>query len=366
MRYWRRIEMMHEEFNQNLVRFRPNLPDLTDFCDYVEAIYEDGWLTNDGPFVRELESTLQEKTGFTYAIAVANGTLGLSIAARALSIFGDFITPSFTFIATPHALHWSGAIPQFADLLPFTYDMDPEWIEALITPHTTGIVPVNVFGTTCDTTNSCYLSHLPVLVDAAHSLGCPISKSCDAAVISLHATKIAHSFEGGAILTDSPKIAEDCARMRGFGFSGQDNIVSLGINAKMSEVHAAMGLLTLQNLDDIIKHNQANYTLYANELDMTPGIRILPTGSNYHYLPIWVERNRDDLLQTLKDNGILARRYFYPGCHKAEPYASIYPNLILPETENLCDHILILPTGLSVDSGDIARVCDTIWRFTQR
>jgi len=332
------------EFDSKLVRNQPNLPERELFHELVDQIWDRNWLTNDGPLVRQLERELEVVTGAAHAVAVANGTLGLMVAAKALSIDGDFICPSFTFVATAHALYWQGGDPIFCDVSPRSFNLDPDGVHVERDRFTTGIVATQVFGTPLDPELREVADeyHVPILVDSAHALGCGLPILGDAEVLSLHATKVAHACEGGAILTNSPDIAEKCRLFRQFGFQGQANVVSEGINAKLSELHAAMGLLSLRDLEAQISHNREEYLEYMRGLQGISQVNLCLTGRNYHYVPIMVD-DRDDLAAYLLSKGVLARRYFYPGCHRCEPYRSFNPHLSLPHTESLCDRILILP-----------------------
>lgn len=332
------------EFDRDLVRNYPNLPDRELFHQLVDEIWDRNWLTNDGPLVRQLEMELRLMTGAEHVVAVANGTLGLMIAARALEIDLEFICPSFTFVATPHALHWQGANPIFLDVAPgsFNLDVDETWMRLDL--NTSGIVATQVFGTPLDPglREIADKFRVPLLVDSAHTLGCDLPIVGDVEVLSLHATKICHAVEGGAILTNDQALAERCRLMRKFGFTGPDTVVSEGINAKMSELHAAMGLLSLRNLNAQVAHNREEYRVYEIELEPIPQVNLCGTGENYHYVPVLVE-DRDDLFDHLLSRGILTRKYFYPGCHRCEPYYSSHPSLSLPHTDKLCQEILTLP-----------------------
>jgi len=356
----------YREFDRDLVRIEPNLPEREAFYTLVNEIWERGWLTNDGPLVREFEYELGVLTGAKHVIAVANGTLALMIAARALGIEGDFVCPSFTFIATPHALYWQGATPVFGDV-GLSYNLDVFSAETILqSREITGIVATQVFGTPLNPKFRDIADEydIPLLVDSAHTLGCDLPLLGDAEVLSFHATKIVHSFEGGAILTDNPAVAERCSLMRQFGFRGQANVVSEGINGKMSEVHAAMGILSLRELEAQVAHNREEYKRYMDGLEPIPDLSLGYTGKNFHCVPVLVSPScpltRDELVTILLKEGILARRYFYPGCHKGEPYRTLYPELHLPNTEVLCDSILILPNHSA------GWVCEVLWRVLRR
>jgi dTDP-4-amino-4,6-dideoxygalactose transaminase len=351
---------------------RPNIGDRQRFFERLEETLETRWLSNNGPCVQLFEERLCERLGARYCVAVANGTLGLMLAARALGLRGEVIMPAFTFVGTPHALLWQGVTPVFCDIDPETYQMDPRGVESLITPRTTGILGVHLFGRTCDVDAleaSARRRGLRLLFDAAHAVGCsiqgrPIGARGDAAVFSFHATKVLNSFEGGAIATDDGDLAEGLRLMRNFGFSDYDQVDCLGINAKLSEPAAAMGLVSLESLDKFLAVNRHNYESYQSTLADIPRIKLLvhdeTEASNHHYVIAEVDgeqggMSRDVLLAVLRAENILARRYFYPGCHRMEPYRSSPPwrDVRLPNTERVAARVLALPTGTAIAQPDI-------------
>ena len=249
----------------------------------------------------------------------------------------------------------------------------------MITPRTTGIIGVHTWGRACDIEaleDIARRRKLQLLFDAAHAFGCsykgkPIGGFGRCEILSFHATKFFNSFEGGAVLTDDEQLAEKMRLMRNFGFRGNDNVIYIGTNGKMTEVCAAMGLTSLESVDDFIKVNQRNYQVYARELAGIAGVTLLayegPEKTNYQYIVVEVDEQaagltRDELVDVLTAENVLARRYFYPGCHNMEPYRSYFPHggLVLPETERLCKRVLVLPTGTSVDQGKVATICGII------
>lgn len=358
---------------------RPNIGNRQKFLARAADILERRWLSNDGPMVREFEAVIAEKLDVKHAIAMCNATVALEIASKALDLKGEVILPSYTFVATAHALQWQGITPVFADMDPATHNIDPAKIEALITPQTTGIVGVHVWGRACDTEaiESVARKHgLNVMYDAAHAFGCSAGGrmvgnfgSCE--VFSFHATKFINSFEGGAVTTNDDELAEKMRLMRNFGFKGFDNVVYLGVNGKMSEVCAAMGLTNLEAMEDIIAVNKRNYLAYCEELRSVAGVSVIwyepEENNNYQYVVIEVDpdvcpRNRDEIIEALHAENVVARKYFWPGCHRMEPYRTTQPDAWkrLPETERVAARVIVLPTGQTVDEETVRRVCRII------
>jgi dTDP-4-amino-4,6-dideoxygalactose transaminase len=337
------------------------------------------WLTNNGPMVQEFEQRLAEFLGVKHVITMTNATLGLEIAIRALGMSGEVIVPSFTFIATAHALQWQEITPVFCDIDPRTHTIDPARIEQLITPRTTGIIGVHLWGRACDIdalTDIARQHDLKLLFDAAHAFGSTwhgqqIGNFGDAEVFSFHATKFFNTFEGGAVTTNDDELAGKIRLMKNFGFAGMDNVVYIGTNGKMSEASAAMGLTSLESIDDFIETNIRNYHCYQRGLADIPGITMMSYDedeqNNYQYIVLEVDEDaagisRDQLMMLLHAENVRARRYFYPGSHRMEPYRSYYPNagLLLPETEKLVMRVLSLPTGTAVGEEEVGRICDFI------
>jgi dTDP-4-amino-4,6-dideoxygalactose transaminase len=353
-------------FSEPLHVGRPNIGNRERFDKLVSDMFERQWLTNDGPLVRELEQEIAQSSGVEHCVAMCNGTLALEIAIRALGLSGEVIVPSFTFVATAHALHWQGITPVFADIDPTTHTLDPAAVRRMITPRTSGIIGVHLWGRPADIEGLQQIGteySLPVIYDAAHAFGCtyrgdPIAAFGDISVMSFHATKIFNTFEGGAVLTNNDELAEAIRLMRNFGFSGYDNVIHPGTNGKMSEVCAAMGIANLEGVDETIRINRRNHQAYADALSGTPGISVLPYDaseqSNYQYVVLEVDAGcavtRDDLLHALHRENVLARRYFWPGCHRMKPYRDLFPHagLLLPHTEAVANGVLVLPTGRAV------------------
>jgi dTDP-4-amino-4,6-dideoxygalactose transaminase len=360
---------------------RPNIPNRKNLIARFNDMLDRRWLTNNGAYTVDFERQVALIAGTKHCVAVSNATIGLQLLVRALGWKGEVIVPSFTFVASAHALLWEGVTPMFADIGEQGYCIDPESVEALVTPRTTGILPVHLFGELCDfdALDAIARRHnLTVVYDAAHALGCthrqrPIGGYGSAAVFSFHATKFLNSFEGGAIVTDRDDIAEQLRLMRNFGFSAEDTVESLGINAKMSEVSAAMGLTSIEEMDQFIAINRAHYNQYRSELNALPGLTLAPRPEkdrrNFQYVVLDVDPSvagisRDDLHLLLNAEGVHVRRYFYPGCHRVEPYRSMFPNAPerLARTETAAARLLCLPTGSGISSPEISRLCE-LFRF---
>lgn len=357
---------------------RPNITDQARFSELVEGLLERRWLTNDGPLVRELEERVAAHVGVRHCVATCNGTVALEIAIRALGLTGEVIVPSYTFIATAHALHWQGLTPVFADIDPRTHTLDPEAVQRAITPRTSGILGVHLWGRAApvDDLQAIADEHgLPLLFDAAHAFSSThrqrkIGRFGRAEVFSFHATKFFHSLEGGAIVTDDDDLAETMRLMRNFGFANEDEVIHPGTNGKMTEVCAAMGLANLPHVDRVREINRENHTAYTKALAEVPSVEVMQydeaEDNNYQYVVLEVDSrvgpSRDDLLQTLRAENVLARRYFWPGCHNMMPYRELYPDAAstLAQTKAVADRVLVLPTGDSVSVDDIEVIADIL------
>ena len=366
-------------FSDSLHVGRPNIGDRERLIERINDMLDRRWLSNDGPYVREFEQRIAAFVGVKHCIAMCNATIALEIAIRATGMSGEVIVPSFTFIATAHALQWQEITPVFCDIDPRTHNIDPRSVERMITPRTTGIIGVHLWGQACDVEALERIAAqrgLRLLYDAAHAFGCAhgdrmIGGFGDAEVLSFHATKFFNSFEGGAIVTNNDELAAKMRLMKNFGFVGYDDVAYVGTNGKMTEVAAIMGLTGLESLETFIAVNRRNYEHYRRELADIPGVRMLTHDSadrtNYQYIVLEIDAaqtqiGRDDLVRVLWAEQVLARRYFYPGCHRMEPYRSYFPHagLLLPETERLVQRVLVLPTGTAVGPQEIGAICEII------
>jgi dTDP-4-amino-4,6-dideoxygalactose transaminase len=358
---------------------RPNIVDRAAFLQRVNDMLDRRWLTNDGPLVREFEHRIAEYVGVRNCIAICNATAAIELAARALNLTGEVIVPAYTFVATAHALQWQGLTPVFADMDPATHNIDPASIERLLTPRTSAILGVHVWGRACDTDAIEAIASrqgIPVIYDAAHAIGCShrgrmIGGFGQCEIFSFHATKFLNSFEGGAIVTDNDELAGKLRLMRNFGFSGFDRVTHIGINGKMTEVCAAMGLTSLDHIDQLIDRNRSNYECYKRELSGIPGINLIDYApaqhNNYQYIVVEVDPavcpiDRDQIVAALHAENVLARKYFWPGVHRMEPYRTLQPDAyrVLPNTERIAPRIIVLPTGEVVDNRSICGVSGVI------
>lgn len=358
---------------------RPNIGNRERLMERINDMLDRRWLSNAGVYVNELEQRLADMLGVEQCIVMCNGTVALEIAIRALGLQGEVIVPSLTFIATAHALQWQQIKPVFCDIDPASCTIETSRIEELITPLTTGIIGVHLWGRPCDTDKLQKIAEdhgLSLLYDAAHALGITsggkmIGSFGDAEVFSFHATKFINSFEGGAVTTNNAELADRIRLMKNFGFSGNDNVVYIGTNGKMPEVSAAMGLTSLESMDEFIAINHRNYLAYRDGLADIPGISLLPYSekerTNYQYIVLILSEEiagigRDRLIDILQKENVMARRYFYPGCHRMEPYRSLQPQagLVLPETEKLVRQTIVLPTGTDISLKTISEITDIL------
>ncbi|MDQ3630395.1 MAG: aminotransferase class I/II-fold pyridoxal phosphate-dependent enzyme [Actinomycetota bacterium] len=359
---------------------RPNIGDRDRLMDRFGAVLDRRWLTNDGPLVQEFEHVVAGFVGVRHCVAMCNGTVALEIAIRAAGLGGDVLVSPFTFVATAHALQWQQITPVFCDVDPRTHNLDPARVEEMITPRTTGIIGVHLWGRQCAIEALTALAErrgLTLLFDAAHAFGCShqgqmIGRFGKAEVLSFHATKFVNTFEGGAIVTDDDDFAEKARLMRNFGFADYDQVSYVGTNGKMNELAAAMGLTSLEACDDFYAANRRNYEAYRAGLAGIAGIDLIAYDNgercNRHYVVVEVDESagvsRDDLQRVLWAENVLARRYFFPGCHRMEPYRSLFPDagVRLPETERLVRRVLTLPTGTAMDTDAVTVVTDLIRR----
>jgi len=307
---------------------QPYLPPLEEFIPYLQQIWDKKILTNSGPFHQQLEQALCDYLGVKHIALFANGTLALVTALQALRVTGEVITTPYSFVATSHSLLWNGIKPVFVDIDPHTLNLDPMKIEAAITPQTTAILPVHCYGHSCDVEAIQKIAdnyNLKVIYDAAHAFGVQdaggsILRHGDLSVLSFHATKVFNTFEGGAIVCPDAKTKERIDHLKNFGFAGETTVVAPGINGKMSEFNAALGLLQLKYIDQALARRKEIDAAYRERLSGIEGIRCVSSKkdivANYAYFPIFVEPSyptcRDVLYKKLNDNGVCPRRYFYP------------------------------------------------------
>lgn len=356
----------------------PNMGSREDFATLVDGIFESKWLSNAGPLVKQLEQRLADYLGVRHCVTMANGTIALEIAIRALGMSGEVIVPSYTFIATAHALHWQGLTPVFADIDEHTHNLSVESVRSLITPRTSGIIGVHLWGRPApvqELTDLAARQGLELLFDAAHAFGNELSGQKignfgRAEVLSFHATKFYNTFEGGAIATNDDDLAEHVTLMRNFGFVDFDKVVYPGTNGKMTEVSAAMGLVNLASIDDFLSQNRLNQAAYAQVFSTSEHLTLVDFSDvkscNYQYvvaeLGPGATQHRDQLVADLHEQNVRARRYFWPGCHMMEPYRTLFPDAArhLPATSKVADRVVVLPTGTSVSESDCTRIAEFV------
>jgi dTDP-4-amino-4,6-dideoxygalactose transaminase len=361
---------------------RPNLGDRDALLRYTAEIYDRRWLTNNGPLVQELETRIAQRLGVRHCVAMCNGTIALEIAIRALGLQGEVIVPSWTFVATAHALHWQAITPVFADIDPATHNLDPAAVRRMITPRTSGIIGVHLWGRPAPVAELQAVADehgLQLMFDAAHGFDCRLGARklggfgrCE--VLSFHATKVFNTFEGGAVTTDDDTLAETMRLMRNFGFIGYDNVIHPGTNGKMPEINAAMGLVNLDALPRFVAANRANHEAYAAAFAKIDGVRLLryddTQDPNYQYVVIEVDpafpASRDRIVAVLQAENILARKYFWPGCHRMQPYRDLYPHagLLLPNTDAVAARVIVLPNGETLDDRHVALIASVVRALT--
>lgn len=371
-------------FDELLHVGRPNIGSRDAFMKHVDKIFDNRWLSNNGPMVQEFEQRVADYHGVKHCVAMCNGTIALEIAIRALGLEGEVIVPSYTFIATAHALSWQAITPVFADIDPVTHNLDPNAVRRMITPRTSGIIGVHLWGRGAPVDELQAIADeygLKLMFDAAHAFGCSYKGkmignfgACE--VLSFHATKFFNTFEGGAIVTNDDSLAETMRLMRNFGFSGLDNVIHPGTNGKMIEVAAAMGLVNLDAIDSVISANRHNHQTYRVALSGLPGISLLDFDeaerNNYQYVVMEVGEDcpvsRDQIIEALHAENIRARKYFWPGCHNMQPYRDLYPHagMLLPNTQRISDRVVVLPTGTTMTSEMVNAVAAVIRVLTKK
>lgn len=350
---------------------KPYLPPLEEFIPLLQQIWDSRILTNNGPFHQQLEQALADYLGIDHLALFANGTLALVTALQALRITGEVITTPYSFVATAHSLLWNGIKPVFVDIEPRTLNLDPAKIEAAITPQTTAILPVHCYGNPCDVEAIQTIAdhyNLKVIYDAAHAFGVQgdrgsILKHGDLSVLSFHATKVFNTFEGGAIVCPDAKTKQHIDHLKNFGFAGETRVVATGINGKMNEMQAALGLLQLQHIDRALARRAEIAARYRMAIAAIPGLDCVPLAgqrvANHAYFPIMVSDDyplsRNDLYDKLKANGINGRRYFYPLISDFPMYRGL-PSAAasdLPVAVNAAARVICLP--IYPDLGDTSQ-----------
>lgn len=357
---------------------QPDLPPLEEFLPYLQEIWANKILTNGGPFHQQFEQALCEHLGVEHLSLCSNGTLGLVTALQALGVTGEVITTPYSFVASAHSLLWNRIEPVFVDIDPVTLTLDPARIEAAITPRTSAILAVHCYGHRCDVEAIQAIADrhgLKVIYDAAHAFGVRDAKGSvlrhgDLSVLSFHATKVFHTFEGGAIVCPDATTKQHVDHLKNFGFVDETTVVEAGINGKMSEVNAAFGLLQLRHINASLARRRQVDAAYRDALGEVAGIRLLQGAAelevNYSYFPILVEENfpisRDQLYEKLRSQGIFARRYFYPLIANFP----MYKDMASARAENLlqanaaANKVLCLPIYSALSSEDVSRIVNIV------
>lgn len=353
----------------------PLFPPLEDFTALLEDIWKRKWLTNNGHYHEELERALCEYLGVEYISLFCNGTLALVTALQALRISGEVITTPYSFVATTHSLWWNNIKPVFVDIDPKTCNLDPDKIEAAITPGTTAIMPVHVYGTPCDVDriqNIADTYGLKVIYDAAHAFavkkdGVSIAEYGDMSILSFHATKTYSTIEGGAIVCRDAKMKQRIDYLKNFGFKDEVTVVAPGINAKMNEVQAAYGILGLKQLESAIAHRKWATDIYREELRGVEGIQFMEdipgVTHNYSYFPVFIDEHklgmsRDVLYKKMKEKNVLGRRYFYPLISDFPSYRGLPSSekKNLPVSNRISSEVICLPMHHELTENDVDRV----------
>jgi dTDP-4-amino-4,6-dideoxygalactose transaminase len=361
---------------------QPELPSLEEFMPYLQKIWDGRVLTNGGPFHRMFEAALCEHLGVSHISLFTNATIALVTALQSLRVAGEVITTPYSFVATAHSLMWNGIKPVFVDVDPVTLNMDPARIEAAITPQTTAIMPIHCYGTPCDIEAIQAIAdnyNLKVIYDAAHAFGVQrdeggrmrsILAHGDLSVLSFHATKVFNTFEGGAIICPDAKTKQRIDQLKNFGFVNETTVVATGINGKMSEFNAALGLLQLKHVDDAIARRGAVEARYRELLRDVPGVRLIhrPADAvpNHSYFPVLIGPgyglSRDGLYQLLREHDVMARRYFYPLISDFPMYRGL-PSANpahLPVARAAADQVLCLPIYPALADADVDRIADVV------
>ena len=357
---------------------QPDLPPLEEFLPYLKKIWESRWLTNSGPFHEQLEKELCDYLGVKHLALLANGTIALVTALQALRITGEVITTPYSFVATAHSLLWNGIKPVFVDVDPNTLNLDPARIEAAITPHTTAILPVHCYGHPCDVEgiqNIADTYGLKVIYDAAHAFGVQFNGGSllnhgDLSVLSFHATKVYNTFEGGAIVCPDAKTKQRIDHLKNFGFVDDVTVVAPGINGKMNEFSAALGLAQLNSFDRTLKRRKEIDAIYRQRLNDVKGIHLLQDAgkqvANYGYFPILVRPeyplSRDALHRKMRENNIHTRRYFYPLISDFPMYRGLpsAAHANLPVAHKAASEVICLPIYAALNDEEVDSVLRVI------
>jgi len=367
-------------FNEKIFVTRPVVPTMEELVPFLRDILKRRWLTNDGPYAQEFEKELGIYLGVPYCSIYCNGTLALQLCVQGLRLSGEVITTPFTFPATPHVLYWNNITPIFCDINPDTYNLDPQNLESLISPRTTGIMPVHTFGNPCDVEHIEKIANyhgLKVIYDAAHAFrvelyGKPIGNFGDASMFSFHATKIFNTLEGGAVTCSDKNLYQRLRDLRNFGIRSEEEVVSPGINAKMNELQAVFGLLNLKKISDGIKKRKKLFERYHVHFKKLPGLRFQKISKdvlyNFSYLAVEIISEefgltRDEVYTCMRKEGIIVRKYFFPLCSNYPCYRAL-PSArkeLLPNANRLASRILCLPLYDELGEEDIDKIMEVFY-----
>lgn len=365
--------------NKQITVTSPLLPDLGEFNEMLNDIWSRKWITNNGQYHQELERALCEYLKVPYVSLFTNGTLPLLTALQALRISGEVITTPYSFVATTHSIWWNGCKPVFVDIDPATGNIDPDKIEAAITPKTTAIMPVHVYGKPCDTKRIKEIADkygLKVIYDAAHAFGVEVDgesilNAGDMSTLSFHATKVYNTIEGGALVMHDEETKKRIDYLKNFGFAGETTVVAPGINSKMDEMRSAYGLLNLRQVDTAIEARHQVAVKYREALRNVEGITFFDdmpgVKHNYSYFPIFVDAEkygmtRDELYEKMKAQNVLGRRYFYPLISTFSTYRGL-PSAVpenLPQAHKMADSVICLPMHHALSEEDVERTINCI------
>ncbi|MEI7899365.1 MAG: DegT/DnrJ/EryC1/StrS family aminotransferase [bacterium] len=364
-----------EPFKNPIYVTRPYLPPIAEYCAGLQEIWDNQWLTNNGPVLQRFTGQLSRYLGTDNVCLFNNGTLALQLGLQGMGISGEVITTPFTFVATTHALFWNKIRPVFVDIEPDHYTLDPEKVEAAITPWTSAILAVHVFGYPCKVKELADIAkrhNLVLIYDAAHAFGVEvggrsIAHCGDMSMFSFHATKLYHSMEGGMLTFQDPGLKQTFDYLKNFGFKSEDEVVMPGTNAKMNELQALMGILVLKHLDNVIENRRVIEAVYRERLADVPGIHIPPplpdnVRYNFGYVPIEVDEaefrmSRDQLCEKLKKCNIYARKYFYPLVSDFACYQHVQTRDLLTVARAVAKRILTLPTYHELPEEAVKRIC---------
>ena len=370
---------MTEKLNKPIYVTQPDLPPLEEFTDLLKQIWDNKILTNNGPFHQQFEKELADYLGVKYISVFTNGTLALMTALQALRITGEVITTPYSFVATTHSLWWNNIKPVFADIEPDFFNLDPEKVEAAITPQTTAIMPVHVYGNPCKLERFQQIADtygLKLIYDAAHAFGVKINGNSilnygDLSILSFHATKVFNTIEGGAIISPDAKTKKRIDFLKNFGFADETTVIAPGINAKMNEVQAAYGLLQLKYVDGCIEKRKKIATTYREKLKGINGITFMEdiagVNHSYSYFPILVDKEnfgitRDELYEKLKEHNIFVRRYFYPLISQFPTYRGLSSSKPenLPVATKVADQVICLPIYPNLEQDQLDKIIEII------